>query len=97
MDFYCDPVDQSVKFREASKNGNLVPVYRCIFSDHLTPVIAYRCLVKEDDRDAPSFLFESVEPGLQASSIVSSFLMCLLYVYRIWLSKCLCFFWANSC
>ncbi|XVE79429.1 hypothetical protein DITRI_Ditri14bG0057900 [Diplodiscus trichospermus] len=62
-------VDQSVKFREASKNGNLVPLYRCIFSDHLTPVIAYRCLVKEDDRDAPSFLFESVEPGLKASSI----------------------------
>ncbi|KAK8562397.1 hypothetical protein V6N12_010478 [Hibiscus sabdariffa] len=62
-------VDQSVKFREASKNGNLVPLYRCIFSDHLTPVIAYRCLVKEDDRDAPSFLFESVEPGLQASSV----------------------------
>ncbi|XP_022752654.1 anthranilate synthase alpha subunit 2, chloroplastic-like isoform X2 [Durio zibethinus] len=58
-------VDQSVKFREASKNGNLVPLYRCIFSDHLTPVLAYRCLVKEDDRDAPSFLFESVEPGLQ--------------------------------
>ncbi|XP_021279322.1 anthranilate synthase alpha subunit 2, chloroplastic-like isoform X1 [Herrania umbratica] len=62
-------VDQSVKFREASENGNLVPLFRCIFSDHLTPVIAYRCLVKEDDRDAPSFLFESVEPGLQASSI----------------------------
>ncbi|XVF05357.1 hypothetical protein REPUB_Repub05bG0165100 [Reevesia pubescens] len=62
-------VDQSLKFKEASKNGNLVPLYRCIFSDHLTPVIAYRCLVKEDDRDAPSFLFESVEPGLQASSI----------------------------
>ncbi|XWS53019.1 hypothetical protein CRYUN_Cryun11dG0122000 [Craigia yunnanensis] len=62
-------VDQSVKFREAAKNGNLVPLYRCIFSDHLTPVIAYRCLVKEDDRDAPSFLFESVEPGLQASGI----------------------------
>ncbi|MBA0790531.1 hypothetical protein Gohar_015173, partial [Gossypium harknessii] len=61
--------DQSVKFREASKNGNLVPLYRCIFSDHLTPVIAYRCLVKEDDRDAPSFLFESVEPGLLASSV----------------------------
>ncbi|XP_022729191.1 anthranilate synthase alpha subunit 2, chloroplastic-like [Durio zibethinus] len=62
-------VDQSVKFKEASKNGNLVPLYRCIFSDHLTPVMAYRCLVKEDDRDAPSFLFESVEPGLQVSSI----------------------------
>ncbi|KAK0604990.1 hypothetical protein LWI29_021638 [Acer saccharum] len=61
-------VDQSEKFQEASKSGNLIPLYRCIFSDHLTPVIAYRCLVKEDDRDAPSFLFESVEPGLQVSS-----------------------------
>ncbi|XP_031388198.1 anthranilate synthase alpha subunit 2, chloroplastic-like [Punica granatum] len=62
-------VEQSVKFQEAAKEGNLVPLFRCIFSDHLTPVLAYRCLVKEDDRDAPSFLFESVEPGLQASSV----------------------------
>ncbi|KAF8018844.1 hypothetical protein BT93_H3666 [Corymbia citriodora subsp. variegata] len=62
-------VDQSEKFQEAAKKGNLVPLYKCIFSDHLTPVLAYRCLVKEDDRDAPSFLFESVEPGLQVSSI----------------------------
>lgn len=72
-----------MKFREASKNGNLVPLFRCIFSDHLTPVIAYRCLVKEDDRDAPSFLFESVEPGWQTSSIVSSFFVCVLYVYSV--------------
>lgn len=56
------------KFLEASKNGNVIPLHRCIFSDHLTPVLAYRCLVKEDERDAPSFLFESVEPG-QLSSI----------------------------
>ncbi|XP_044481852.1 anthranilate synthase alpha subunit 2, chloroplastic [Mangifera indica] len=62
-------VDQFSKFHEASRNGNLIPLYRCIFSDHLTPVLAYRCLVKEDDRDAPSFLFESVEPGLLVSSI----------------------------
>lgn len=66
--------EHSEKFVEASKNGNLIPLYRCIFSDHLTPVLAYRCLVKEDDRDAPSFLFESVEPGLQVSSVVSPFL-----------------------
>lgn len=46
----------------------MIPLYRCIFSDHLTPVLAYRCLVKEDERDAPSFLFESAEPGLQISS-----------------------------
>lgn len=56
-------VDNADKFLEASKKGNVIPLYRCIFSDHLTPVLAYRCLVKEDERDAPSFLFESVEPG----------------------------------
>ncbi|KAI5401775.1 anthranilate synthase alpha subunit 2, chloroplastic [Lathyrus oleraceus] len=61
-------VDNAGKFIEASKKGNLIPLYRCIFSDHLTPVLAYRCLVKEDDRDAPSFLFEAAEPGLQISS-----------------------------
>ncbi|WVZ07099.1 hypothetical protein V8G54_020445 [Vigna mungo] len=38
----------------------VIPLYRCIFSDHLTPVLAYR--------DAPSFFFESVEPD-QFSSI----------------------------
>lgn len=53
------------RFEEVSKNGNLVPLYKCIFSDQLTPVLAYRCLVKEDDRDAPSFLFESVEQSTQ--------------------------------
>ncbi|XP_013621833.1 PREDICTED: anthranilate synthase alpha subunit 2, chloroplastic isoform X1 [Brassica oleracea var. oleracea] len=62
-------VNQLTKFKEAAEKGNLVPLYRCVFSDHLTPILAYRCLVKEDDRDAPSFLFESVEPGLQASNI----------------------------
>ncbi|XP_051120650.1 anthranilate synthase alpha subunit 2, chloroplastic-like [Andrographis paniculata] len=62
-------MDHSVKFKEAAKHGNLIPLYRSIFSDHLTPVLAYRCLVKEDERDAPSFLFESVEAGLKASSV----------------------------
>lgn len=61
-------VDNADKFMEASKKGNVIPLYRCIFSDHLTPVLAYRCLVKEDERDAPSFLFESAEPGLHISS-----------------------------
>ncbi|CAH8264160.1 unnamed protein product [Arabidopsis lyrata] len=61
--------EQFTKFKQASEKGNLVPLYRCVFSDHLTPILAYRCLVKEDDRDAPSFLFESVEPGLQSSNI----------------------------
>nr|XP_048324601.1 anthranilate synthase alpha subunit 2, chloroplastic-like [Ziziphus jujuba var. spinosa] len=62
-------VDQSEQFVTASKKGNLIPLYQTLFSDHLTPVLAYRCLVKEDDRDAPSFLFESVEPGTEASSM----------------------------
>ncbi|XP_073271347.1 anthranilate synthase alpha subunit 2, chloroplastic-like isoform X1 [Primulina huaijiensis] len=61
--------DHSSKFKESAKHGNLIPLYRSIFSDHLTPVLAYRCLVKEDERDAPSFLFESVEPGLKVSSV----------------------------
>ncbi|KAF5205906.1 Anthranilate synthase component i-1 [Thalictrum thalictroides] len=61
--------EDAVKFKEASKNGNLVPLYRCIFSDHLTPVLAYRCLVEEDDREAPSFLFESVEQGAKGTNV----------------------------
>ncbi|GFP88093.1 anthranilate synthase alpha subunit 1 chloroplastic [Phtheirospermum japonicum] len=57
------------RFSEASQNGSLIPLFKCIFSDHLTPVLAYRCLVKEDDREAPSFLFETVEPGYRASNV----------------------------
>jgi len=64
-------VSDTKKLADASKSTNLIPIYRCIFSDQLTPVLAYRCLVKEDDREAPSFLFESVEPGSQMSSVVS--------------------------
>jgi anthranilate synthase component I len=50
--------------------GNLVPIWECIVSDHLTPVLAYRCLVPEDDVDAPSFLFESVEQGPEGTTNV---------------------------
>ncbi|KAJ8420323.1 hypothetical protein Cgig2_003598 [Carnegiea gigantea] len=64
-----EAVNNSAKFIEASKKGNLIPLYECVFSDHLTPVLAYRCLVKEDDRESPSFLFESVEPGPTTSSV----------------------------
>ncbi|MEX0886730.1 MAG: anthranilate synthase component I [Phycisphaeraceae bacterium] len=41
----------------------IVPLYRQLFSDHLTPVLAYRRLVSPDDRLAPSFLLESVVGG----------------------------------
>ncbi|XP_057865094.2 anthranilate synthase alpha subunit 1, chloroplastic [Cryptomeria japonica] len=58
-----------LNFVEVSKKGNLIPLYRSIFSDHLTPVLAYRCLVNEDDREAPSFLFESVEQGHKGTNV----------------------------
>jgi anthranilate synthase component 1 len=40
-----------------------VPVVVTLLADHLTPVVAYRRLVAPDQRDAPSFLLESVEGG----------------------------------
>lgn len=62
--------DDKFKFMEAAKKGNLIPLHRCIFSDQLTPVQAYRCLVKEeDDRDAPSFIMESVEQGYENTQV----------------------------
>ncbi|KAL8129924.1 hypothetical protein V2J09_019079 [Rumex salicifolius] len=60
---------EATKFFEAAKDGNLIPLFRLIFSDRLNPVLTYRCLVKEDDKDAPSFLFESVEPGFCGSKV----------------------------
>ena len=41
----------------------LVPMVRRLLSDTLTPVTAYRRLVRPDARLAPSFLFESVVDG----------------------------------
>ncbi|KAK1299503.1 hypothetical protein QJS10_CPB14g01734 [Acorus calamus] len=61
--------EDASRFVRASESGNLIPLHRCIFCDHLTPVLAYRCLVKEDDRDAPSFLFESVEQGIRGTNV----------------------------
>ena len=43
----------------------MVPLDARLFSDQLTPVTAYRTLVAADDREAPSFLFESVVNGTQ--------------------------------
>ena len=40
-----------------------VPVGARLLADQLTPVLAYRRLVVEDERTAPSFLLESVEGG----------------------------------
>jgi anthranilate synthase component 1 len=43
--------------------GAHVPLVARLMSDQLTPVLAYRRLVEPDEREAPSFLFESVEGG----------------------------------
>jgi len=57
---------QREAFDAARKNGsNVVPLYRRIFDDQLTPILAYRLLVKDDAREAPSFLLESVVGGTQ--------------------------------
>eukprot|EP00892_Ulva_mutabilis_P006291 jgi/Ulvmu1/4033/UM019_0010.1 len=49
-------------FYEAAQSYNLVPLYRRIMSDQITPVGAYQSLT-HGDRNAPSFLFESVQNG----------------------------------
>ena len=49
--------------RALAPAARLVPLHRRLFSDQTTPVEAYRSFVREDDREAPSFLFESVVNG----------------------------------
>ncbi len=41
----------------------LIPICRRLMGDQVTPVLAYRRLVRSDDRMAPSFLLESVVGG----------------------------------
>jgi len=48
-------------FERMAARGNVIPLARRLMSDQLTPVLAYRRLVAPDQRDAPSFLFESVD------------------------------------
>ena len=60
------------EFKAAAQRGNVVPMHERIFSDHLTPVLAYRCLVRRDDRSAPSFLFEAVNNGTQQVNSLAS-------------------------
>ncbi|KAG2242225.1 hypothetical protein Bca52824_095926 [Brassica carinata] len=63
-------VSDTKKLGDASKSTNLIPIYSCIFSDQLTPVLAYRCLVKEDDREAPSFLLSPLSLALRCPAFV---------------------------
>src|SRR5438132_4115456 len=46
-------------FKDAAKNSQVVPVYRQLLGDHLTPVTAFEVL----GRDAHAFLLESVVGG----------------------------------
>ncbi|MHB1155362.1 MAG: anthranilate synthase component I [Phycisphaerales bacterium] len=55
------------RFAALARRGNLIPMYRQLMSDQLTPVLAYRRLVKPDERTAPSFLLESVVGGEHAA------------------------------
>jgi len=58
---------RSVSAANADASGVLaLPITIRLLDDLLTPVAAYRRLVEPDDRDAPSFLFESVEQGRQS-------------------------------
>ncbi|MDZ4756198.1 MAG: anthranilate synthase component I [Phycisphaerae bacterium] len=51
-------------FDMQARHGGLVILSRRLMSDQLTPVLGYRRLVAADARRAPSFLFESVEHGV---------------------------------
>ena len=50
-------------FDEVANKSTVIPVVRRMMGDHLSPVLAYRRLVAQDERMAASFLFESVENG----------------------------------
>ena len=59
-------VREDSKFCMATVEGcNLLPLTRYIFSDHLMLALVYRCLLKEDNREAPSFLFKSIKYGFE--------------------------------
>ncbi|MDP7008818.1 MAG: anthranilate synthase component I [Phycisphaerales bacterium] len=60
--WYTEYMSQAA-FEKAMEQATVVPIVRRIMGDHLTPVLAYRRLVAKDNREAPSFLFESVENG----------------------------------
>lgn len=53
----------AAKTAAADGTTTLIPVFRRLLNDSLTPVLAYRRLVRPDARLAPSYLFESVIGG----------------------------------
>lgn len=59
----CSPDFNTFQTLARDDGPTLVPMFRRLFADALTPVVAYRRLVQPDDRMAPSFLLESVVDG----------------------------------
>ena len=57
------PDFETFKRLAESGQGNVIPLYRRLMSDQLSPVLVYRRLVRPDRRMAPSFLLESVVGG----------------------------------
>ena len=60
---HCFPNPKLFQALATVDSPTLIPMYRRLFSDALTPVLAYRRLVQPDTRLAPSFLLESVVGG----------------------------------
>ncbi len=60
---YLPDRETFLRLAEGAAAGAHVPLVARLMSDQLTPVLAYRRLVEPDEREAPSFLFESVENG----------------------------------
>lgn len=59
-----DGLNQQQFIRLASQpDVRMVPMWRKMFSDLLTPVLVYRCLVSDSDFEMSSFLLESVHTG----------------------------------
>ena len=61
------PLPSFAEFRRLARQGNVVPVYRAVVADMLSPVAAFLRVAPQSGRDAHkhpySFLLESVEGG----------------------------------
>lgn len=64
FDYFSSVIEEYAREHDGKK-PNLVPLYTRIMGDQLTPILAYKSLVSEEEGGAPSFLFESVVNGTQ--------------------------------
>ncbi|MGB2753715.1 MAG: anthranilate synthase component I [Phycisphaerae bacterium] len=68
------------EFLAMARQGNTIPVYRTLLSDHLTPVLAFRKLMGEDEQ---GFLLESVV-GLERVARYTFLGVCPRETIRAW-------------